>query len=74
MATLRWNPIAMLVKSAPTVLVKDGRVDREALRRHGLSQQDLEEGLRMEQVEDCKNVRLAMLEGGGKISVVKKSG
>jgi uncharacterized membrane protein YcaP (DUF421 family) len=73
MATLRWNWLSSVVKIAPTVLVKDGRVDRQALRRHGLSEQDLEEGLRMEQIDDCKDVRLAMLEGGGKISVIPKS-
>jgi uncharacterized membrane protein YcaP (DUF421 family) len=52
--------------------VKDGQIDWAALRRHGLSREDLEEGLRMEQEESCENVRLAMLEGGGKISVVRK--
>ena len=72
MATLRWNVLASWIKSAPAVLVEDGRVDREALARHGLSQQDLEEGLRMEQIADCADVRLATLEGGGTISVVPK--
>ena len=74
MGTLRWNALAWLVKAPPAVLVRDGTIDRHALRRHGLSQEDLEEGLRMEQVEDCKEVRLATLEGGGKISVVRKRG
>ena len=74
MATLRWNTLARWVKTAPVVLVEDGRIDPAALRRHGLSQQDLEEGLRMEQVEDCADVRLATLEAGGKISVVRKPG
>jgi uncharacterized membrane protein YcaP (DUF421 family) len=74
MATLRSNLLARIVKVAPTVLVKDGVIDRDAMRRHGISQADLEEGLRMEQVEDCQGVRLATLEGGGTISVIKKAG
>jgi len=72
MATVHWNWLAAIVKSSPVVLVKDGRIDSAALRRHGLSREDLEEGLRMEQEESCENVRLAMLEAGGKISVVRK--
>ena len=72
MATLRWNLLAAFVKSAPVVLVRDGQIDWAALRRHGISREDLEEGLRMEQETDCQDVRLATLEGGGKISVVAK--
>jgi len=74
MATLRSNLLARIVKVAPTVLVRDGVIDRDAMRRHGISQADLEEGLRLEQVEDCQDVRLATLEGGGTISVVKRAG
>jgi len=72
MATLHWNWLAAIVKGAPVTLVRDGQIDRAALRRHGLSREDLEEGLRLEQEESCENVRLAMLEGGGKISVIRK--
>jgi uncharacterized membrane protein YcaP (DUF421 family) len=72
-SALRWNLLSTWTKSDPVVLVEDGRVDHAALRRHGLSQEDLEEGLRLEQVEDCGDVRLAVLEGGGKISVVRKA-
>ncbi len=73
MATVHWNPLAAFMKSAPVVLVRDGQIDWAALRRHGLSREDLEEGLRMEQEESCENVRLATLEAGGTISVVRKA-
>lgn len=72
MSTLRWNWMAALVKSAPVVLVKDGVVASDAMARHGIGQQDLEEALRLEQVESCSEVRLAMMEAGGRISVVRK--
>jgi uncharacterized membrane protein YcaP (DUF421 family) len=72
MATLRWNWLASLVKSRPTVLIKNGVVDEAALRRHGLSEDDLEEGLRLEQQIKPSTVRLAVLEGGGRISVVPR--
>lgn len=69
-ATLRWSLLANWIKSRPAVLVEDGRVDERALAAHGLSREDLLEGLRMEQVEDPAQVRLATLEGNGRISVV----
>ncbi|USQ95251.1 YetF domain-containing protein [Caulobacter sp. RL271] len=59
-----------MLKSAPAILVRDGVVDEAALRRHAISQADLAEGLRMEQIERIEEVRLATLEAGGKISVV----
>jgi uncharacterized membrane protein YcaP (DUF421 family) len=42
------------------------------LARHEISRDDLLEALRMEQVEDPERVRRATLEGGGKISVVRR--
>jgi uncharacterized membrane protein YcaP (DUF421 family) len=72
MASLRWGVIARLVKCTPVVLVRDGRVDTQAMARHGLGQVDLDEGLRMEQVESAADVRRATLEACGKISVVPR--
>jgi uncharacterized membrane protein YcaP (DUF421 family) len=74
MATLRWNGLATFLKGTPVELVRDGQIDWAMLRRHGLSREDLEEGLRMEQEETSENVRLATLEAGGKISVIRKDG
>jgi uncharacterized membrane protein YcaP (DUF421 family) len=72
MAALRWNVLASLVKAGPTTLVRDGVADETAMRRHGVSHDDLLEGLRMEQAETIDQVRLATLEAGGKISVIRK--
>jgi len=72
MLTLRWSWLASLMKSRPEVLIRDGQVDDRALARHGLSREDLFEGLRLEQVETPQDVRLATLEGGGRISVVPR--
>jgi uncharacterized membrane protein YcaP (DUF421 family) len=72
MATLRWNWLATLLKSEPSPLVRDGVIDEAALKRHGLSHEDLLEGLRLEQVETPEDVQVAMLEGGGKISVIPR--
>jgi uncharacterized membrane protein YcaP (DUF421 family) len=39
--------------------------------RHGVSEVDLMESLRMQEAEALAEVRLATLEDGGKISVIK---
>lgn len=73
MATLNWGWLAAVMKSKPAVLVRDGQVDDTALRRHGLSMEDLLEGLRLEQVQRPADGKLATLEGGGRISVVPRA-
>lgn len=72
MASRRWGVMARLVKCAPVVLIREGQIDTTAMARHGIGKADLDEGLRMEQIENAADVRLATLEAGGKISVVPK--
>lgn len=74
LATLRWSPLSRWIKCDPIVLVRDGVRDEKALKTHGISEADLLEALRMEQAERVEDVHLAMLEGGGKISVVPAKG
>ena len=73
MASLRWGWLSRCVKCTPVVLVRGGVADHETMRRHGISDVDLMEGLRLQQVEALSDVKLATLEGGGKVSVVKQS-
>jgi uncharacterized membrane protein YcaP (DUF421 family) len=72
MLTIRWTWLAKLMKCEPVVLVCDGVEDREAMRRHGIGQVDLLEGLRLEQVEASEDVRRATLENSGRISVIRR--
>jgi uncharacterized membrane protein YcaP (DUF421 family) len=53
--------------------VGPGKVDRAALRSSHLSDDDLIEGLRMEQADRVEDVALATFERGGKISVAPKT-
>jgi uncharacterized membrane protein YcaP (DUF421 family) len=71
-ASLRWGVLAWLVKARPIRLVADGRIDEKAMHRAELSREDLLEALRMEQVDDPADAKLATLEAGGKVSVVRK--
>lgn len=72
MATVRSNPLARFVKGRPAILVRDGMADRAAMLRYNISDEDLLEGLRMEQVRRLEDVELATMERGGKISVVPR--
>ena len=72
MLTIRWNWLAKIMKAEPVVLVRDGAPDRAAMDRHGIAEADLLEGLRLEQAEHPEDVRLAMLENSGRISVVRR--
>jgi uncharacterized membrane protein YcaP (DUF421 family) len=71
--TLRWGWLARLMKGQPVVLVRDGVEDRQAMRRHEIGEDDLLEGLRLEQVERPEEARLATLENNGRISVVRRA-
>jgi len=73
MATVHSNLLARFIKGRPVELIRDGKVDRAALRSNDLSNDDLIEGLRMEQAERIEDVALATFERGGKISVVPKT-
>lgn len=59
------------MKGKPSLLVHEGRVDREAMRRAGVSEHDLEQAVRLQAGEsDLARVRQARLEPDGSISVV----
>ena len=57
---------------APTVLILHGRIDRDHLRRESVSMDDLLRALREHEVPDPADVRLAVLEVDGSISVVPR--
>lgn len=70
--TMRSKTLAFLVKRPPIALVRNGKVDREALAREGIDQGDVDASLREHGLTALEDVKLAMLERDGKISVVKR--
>jgi uncharacterized membrane protein YcaP (DUF421 family) len=63
------------VKGNPVLLIEDGHVQQEGMRRAGVSAQDLEQALRIRSgVTDAAKVRLAYLERNGSISIVPSKG
>lgn len=68
----RYNVLSRLAKGRAALLISNGQVDRQALRRHELGENDLAESLRLHGIEDVGDVGTAYLERNGQISAIKK--
>jgi len=73
-AVLRvYSPLLdRLIEPQPTLVAKDGRWIMDRLRREDLSLQDCEMALREHGIDNVQDVKLAVLEEDGTISVVPK--
>lgn len=70
--TSRNRSVERWVEGELVVLARDGRVFRQVLRRELVSQDDFAEALRMNNIDDVGDVRLALLETNGRISVIPR--
>lgn len=59
-----------VVEGDPAVLISDGRLQTEALRREEIDIHELEEAMREHGVESLNDVKMAVLEVDGTISIV----
>ena len=59
-----------LLEGEPTLLVRDGQVLKHALRRQGISHDELMSALRSQGLEDPADAHLVYLETNGHISVI----
>ena len=70
----RWRPFSFLIRGRAVVVIRNGAADRAALLHHRISNDDLHEALRLGGAGSIGEVRLAVLEDGGKISVIRRYG
>lgn len=70
--TLKNRRIRMIFDGQPSVFIRDGRLNREEMRKQRYNMDDLLAQLRENQVTDIENVELAVLESTGKLSVIRK--
>jgi uncharacterized membrane protein YcaP (DUF421 family) len=68
----RSKLISYWTKGHDTVIIRDGTVDRHALRAAHMSDDDLTEDLRDRGIENPSLAKEARLERSGKLSVIKK--
>ena len=67
---VRRSDVAVkLFEGTPSVLVRDGRLDHDAIRRLGLREDDVVQAIRHQGANDVDEVREAVLEPGGSIVV-----
>ena len=66
----RFRPLRRVLEGEPVVLIENGRPIERNLRRERLTIEELAESARLQQVESLEDVRLAVLETNGSISVI----
>lgn len=72
LATSRSRRMDRLVEGVPVVLARNGRVYQEALRRENIATSDFDEAMRQADCAKHEDIRLALLETDGKISIVTR--
>jgi uncharacterized membrane protein YcaP (DUF421 family) len=72
--TFRSKRLRRMLEAEPTLLVHNGRILRDNLRRERLTLDDLHAALRRAGVADLERVHVAVLEENGGISVIPRAG
>jgi uncharacterized membrane protein YcaP (DUF421 family) len=71
--SFRSSRIRLVTEGEPIVLVQDGQIIQRNLRRERLTHGDIEEEARRQQVASVTDIRWAILEKEGSISIIPKS-
>ncbi len=66
----RWPMTRTAITSRPTLLLFEGRVRSDALRRHRLTVSELRQAIRMQGVGDVAQVKAVVLETNGTMSII----
>jgi uncharacterized membrane protein YcaP (DUF421 family) len=70
----RWKRLRRWLVGVPILLVHDGQILAQHLRRVRMTEQDLCAAIRMRGYGDLQEVRLAVLEADGSVGVIPRSG
>jgi uncharacterized membrane protein YcaP (DUF421 family) len=71
--SFRFPRVRPLLEGEPVVVVDDGKLIPENLKRTRLTLEDLEEEARLQQIESLTDVRWAVFENGGSISFIPRA-
>jgi uncharacterized membrane protein YcaP (DUF421 family) len=69
----RWPRVRAGFTAEPALLLADGRIRHEALRRNRLTESELRQAVRMQGGGDLSRVKAVVLETNGKLSVITSS-
>ena len=70
--TLKWGGSRVILDNQPTIVIRDGRIDEQAMKSVQLHLDDLNMMLREAGVFTAKDVQYAVLETNGALSVLQK--
>ena len=68
----RFRPLRRVLEGEPIVLVHDGKVIERNLRRERLTRDEVAEEARQQQIASLEDVRIAVLETNGKVTVIPR--
>ena len=71
--SFRFARVRLVTEGEPIILIHDGQLIEANLRRERLTRNDLQEEARQQQLASLNQVRWAILEDGGTISIIPKS-
>ena len=60
-----------ILEGKPTVIVEDGKLQRKGMKKERMSELDVMSELRLNGIDDIEEVKLAMIETDGEVSVLK---
>jgi len=69
----RFKPMRRFLEGEPTILIHNGKILDQHLRRERITLEDLHAAIRKNGVAGVENVRFAVLEENGQISVIPKN-
>ncbi len=64
--------LAKILEGTPTILVKEGQLNEKVMKSELMSKGEVHAALRLREIEDMREVKLATLEVDGEISVIKE--
>jgi uncharacterized membrane protein YcaP (DUF421 family) len=61
-----------LLEGTPSILVKDGEFQRKGMRRERMNKEDVMAQLRLQGIDVLREVKLAIVENDGQVSVIRQ--
>ena len=69
--SLKWPVFRKMIDGKPSIIIQNGKIDKNAMRKLRYNFDDLLMQLRDQQVEKMSDVKYAILESSGKLSIYK---
>lgn len=72
--TIKFNWLKIPLQSKPSILIRDGKINRKEMKKNRLNLEELGMLLRQKDTFSFGDVAIALLETNGTLTVIKKSG